>query len=224
MFYLIGLGGGLKTSTHNFEINYANLCKCIQILQEVLHGGCNIKLCNQLLFSNQLQKCCWANHGYCYMRDMMKHDLWLAELQFCNWLLNSNWLQSFMLHPHVLLYFLAEFDCLFYLTGLGGRFKTSTQNFEIHELLSMQIYSKSTKNATCLFLGRFQFCLFYLIGLGGGFKTSTQNFEIHELCKFIKINKNTTSLLFLGQFWCCLFYLIGLGGGLKTSTHNFEIN
>ena len=30
---------------------------------------------------------------------MMKHDLWLAELQFCNWLLNSNWLQSFMLHP-----------------------------------------------------------------------------------------------------------------------------
>ena len=31
---------------------------------------------------------------------MMKHDLWLAELEFCNWLLNSNWLQSFMLHPH----------------------------------------------------------------------------------------------------------------------------
>ena len=56
--------------------------------------GCNIKLCNQLLFSNQLQKCCSANHGYCYMSDMMKHDLWLAELQFCNWL------QSFMLHPH----------------------------------------------------------------------------------------------------------------------------
>ena len=41
----------------------------------------------------------------------------------------------------------------------------------------MQIYSKSTKNATSLsFLGRFWFCLFYLIGLGGGFKTSTQNF------------------------------------------------
>ena len=52
-----------------------------------------------MLFSNQLQKCCWANHGYCYTRDMMKHDLWLAELQSCNWLLNSNWLQSFMLHP-----------------------------------------------------------------------------------------------------------------------------
>ena len=43
----------------------------------------------------------------------------------------------------------------------------------------MQIYSKSTKNATSLFLGRFWFCLVYLIGLGGGFKTSTQNFEIH---------------------------------------------
>ena len=52
-----------------------------------------------MLFSNQLQKCCSANHGYCYYRDIKKHDLWLAELQFCNWLLNSNWLQSFMLHP-----------------------------------------------------------------------------------------------------------------------------
>ena len=40
----------------------------------------------------------------------------------------------------------------------------------------MQIYSKSTKNATSLFLGRFWFCLVYLIGLSGGFKTSTQNF------------------------------------------------
>ena len=55
--------------------------------------GCKIKLCNQL------QKCCSANHSYCYTRDMMKHDMWLAELQICNWLLNSNWLQSFMLHP-----------------------------------------------------------------------------------------------------------------------------
>ena len=64
--------------------------------------GVPVKLCNQLLFSNQLQTCCWANHGYCYTRDMMKHDLWLAELQFCNWLLNSNWLQSFMLHPPVI--------------------------------------------------------------------------------------------------------------------------
>ena len=69
------------------------------LVSEKQFRGCNIKLCNQLLFSNQLQKCCSANHGYCYMRDMMKHDLWLAELQFCNWLLNSHWLQSFMLHP-----------------------------------------------------------------------------------------------------------------------------
>ena len=30
LFYLIGLGGGFKTSTQNFEINYANLCKFIQ--------------------------------------------------------------------------------------------------------------------------------------------------------------------------------------------------
>ena len=32
----------------------------------------------------------------------------------------------------LLLYFLADFDCLFYLIGLGAGFKTSTQNFEIH--------------------------------------------------------------------------------------------
>ena len=41
----------------------------------------------------------------------------------------------------------------------------------------MQIYSKSMKNATSLFLGRFDSVCF-MIGLGGGFKTSTQNFEI----------------------------------------------
>ena len=65
----------------------------------------------------------------------------------------------------------------------------------------MQIYSKSTKNATSLFLGRFWFCLFYLIGLGGGFKTSTQNFwnslimqiyanlfKINEKCYFSSIS------------------------------------
>ena len=43
----------------------------------------------------------------------------------------------------------------------------------------MQIYSKSTKNATSLFLGPFWFCLFYLIGLGGGFKL------LHRILKFI---------------------------------------
>ena len=30
LFYLIGLGPGFKTSTQNFEIHYANLCKYIQ--------------------------------------------------------------------------------------------------------------------------------------------------------------------------------------------------
>ena len=70
--------------------------------------------------------------------------------------------------------------CLVHLIGHGGGFKTSTQNFEIHYLCKfMQIYSKSTKNATSpLFLGRFWFCLFYLIGLGVGFENSTQNCEI----------------------------------------------
>ena len=64
---------------------------------------------------------------------------------------------------------------------LSDRAWWGLQNFytEFWNSLIMQIYSKSTKNATSLFLGRFWFCLVYLIGLGGGFKTSTQNFEIH---------------------------------------------
>ena len=65
---------------------------------------------------------------------------------------------------------------------LSDRAWCGLQNFytEFWNSLIMQIYSKSTKNATSLsFLGRFWFCLFYLIGLGAGFKTSTQNFDIH---------------------------------------------
>ena len=95
----------------------------------------------------------------------------------------------------------------------------------------MQIYSKSMKNATLSFLGRFWFCLVYLIGLVAGFKTSTQNFwnscNYANLCKFnIKQSmNNATSLSFLGQFWFCLVYLIGqIGGGFKISTQKFEIH
>ena len=36
LFYLIRLGGGFKTSTQNFEIHYANLCKFIQNQQKML--------------------------------------------------------------------------------------------------------------------------------------------------------------------------------------------
>ena len=84
-----------------------------------------------------------------------------------------------MLH---LLYFAADFDYVcFYLIGLGGGFKISTLNCEIHYLCKfMQIYSKSMKNATSpLFRNGFWLCLFYLIGLGGGFKTSALNCEIN---------------------------------------------
>ena len=61
--------------------------------------------------------------------------------------------------------FLDRFSfCLFYLIGLGGGFKTCTQNFQ--NWLIMLIYAnvfKITKKIT--------------IGLGGGFKTCTQNFQ-----------------------------------------------
>ena len=76
----------------------------------------------------------------------------------------------------LLCHFLADFDSV----CLSDRAWCGLQNFytEFWNSLCkfMQIYSKSMKNATSLFLGRFWFCLFYLIGLGGGFKTSTQNF------------------------------------------------
>ena len=64
---------------------------------------------------------------------------------------------------------------------LSDRAGWGLQNFytKFWNVLIMQIYSKSTKNATSLFLGPFWFGLFYLIGLGAGFKTSTQNLENH---------------------------------------------
>ena len=68
--------------------------------------------------------------------------------------------------------FLDRFSfCLFYLIGLGGGFKTSTQNFEINYLCKfMQIYSKSQikshKNASShSFLIQFWFSLLYLVEL-----------------------------------------------------------
>ena len=60
--------------------------------------------------------------------------------------------------------------CLFYLIGLGGGFKTCTQNFR--NWLIMLIYAnvfkitkKITKNASSSFLNRFWFGLLYLVEL-----------------------------------------------------------
>ena len=74
---------------------------------------------------------------------------------------------------------------------LSDRAGWGLQNFyRIWNSLIMQIYSKSTKNATSLFLGRFQFCLFYLIGLGGGFYTEFWNSLIMQIyANLFKINK-----------------------------------
>ena len=92
----------------------------------------------------------------------------------------------------------------------------------------MQIYSKSTLNATSpLFIGLFWFCLFYLIGLGGGFKTSTQNFEILLIMQIyanlFKINEKC----YFSISWPILILFVlsdRLGGGFETSTQNFEIH
>ena len=89
--------------------------------------------------------------------------------------------------------FLGRFQfCLFYRIGLGGGFKTSTQNFEIHYLCK---FIQNQQKMLLLFLGRFWFCLFYLIGLGGGFKNFFTEFinyanlfKINEKCYFSSIS------------------------------------
>ena len=123
---------------------------------------------------------------------------------------------------------------LFHMIGLGGGFKTSTQNREIHYLFEIHCnLFEITKNASSpSFLNRF----WPVIALFGRAELRTLNFYTEfwnfapliiygNLCKFIpKITKIASSPTFLDRFSFCLFYLIGLGGGFKTCTQNFEIH
>ena len=122
---------------------------------------------------------------------------------------------------------------LFHKIGLGGGFKTSTQNCEII------IYGN-----LCKFMRNHQKCFFsfisrpilIVIALFGRAELRTLNFYTEfwnfaplinygNLCKFIpKITKIASSPTFLDRFSFCLFYLIGLGGCFKTCTQNFEIH
>ena len=138
--------------------------------------------------------------------------------------------------------FLDRFSfCLFDLIGLGGGFKTSTQNCEINQLCKFKI------NQLCKFMQIFRNhkkCFFsfisqpilIVIALFGRAELCTLNFYTEfwnytplinygNLCKINpKITKIASSPTFLDRFSFCLFDLIGLGGGFKTSTQNCEIN
>ena len=119
------------------------------------------------------------------------------------------------------LYFLADFDCLFYLIGL--------QNFytEFWNSLIMLIFANLFKiNEKCYFSISWPILILFVLSDRAGwglqnFYTEFWNSLIMQI--YSKSTKNATSL-FLGRFWFCLFYLIWLGGGFKTNTQNFEIH
>ena len=132
--------------------------------------------------------------------------------------------------------FLDRFSfCLFYLIGLGGGFKTCTQNFR--NWLIVLIYANVLKNhqKKCFFSFISQPILIWF-ALSGRAKFGTLNFYTElwdfapfinygNLCKFIpKITQIASSPSFLYQFSFCLFYLIGIGGGFKICTQNSKIH
>ena len=90
----------------------------------------------------------------------------------------------------------------------------------------MQIYSKSTKNATSLFHSAIliPFVLSDRACWGlRNFYTELWNSLIMQIYANLKSTKNATSPLFHSGFWFRLFYLIGLGRGFETFTQNCDI-
>ena len=208
LFYLIGLGAGFKTSTQNFEIHYANLFKINEkcyfsviswpiLILFVLSDRAWCGLQNFYTeFWNSLIMQIYANlfkiNEKCYFSSISWAILILFDLSDRAWWGLQNFYTEFWNSLIMQIYanlFKINEKCYFstsqrilILFVLSDRAWWGLRNFytEFWNSLCkfMQIYSKSTKNATSLFLGWFWFCLFYLIGLGGGFKTSTQNCEI----------------------------------------------
>ena len=92
--------------------------------------------------------------------------------------------------------------CLFYLIGLGGGFKTSTQNFEI--LLIMQIYANWFKiNEKCYMYFSISQRILILFVLSDRAWWGLQNFYTEFWQIYSKSTKNAHS-----GFWC---FIWGLG-------------
>ena len=123
LFYLIGLGG-LQNLYTKFSklINYANLCKCIQNH----NNKKSQKNASSPSFLNQF----WFGLLYLVGTLNFYTELWdFAPLinygNLCKFIPKVTKIASSS--------FLYRFSfCLFYLIGLGGGFKTCTQNFKIH--------------------------------------------------------------------------------------------
>ena len=146
-------------------INYANLCKCIQNHKTKNHKKCFFSFISQPILI-------WfALSGRAKFGTLNFYtEFWdFAPLinygNLCKFIPKITKIAS---SPS----FLDRFSfCLFYLIGLGGGFKTCTQNFR--NWLIMLIYAnvfkitkkKITKNASPSFLNRFWFGLLYLVEL-----------------------------------------------------------
>ena len=116
---------------------------------------------------------------------------------------------------------------LFHMIGLGGGFKTSTQNREIQYLKNYGNLCKFIRNHKKCFFSFISQLILIVIALFGRAELRTLNFYTEfwnfaplinygNLCKFIpKITKIASSPTFLDRFSFCLFYLIGLGGASR---------
>ena len=145
LFYLIGLGAGFKTSTQNFEIHYANLCKFIQnqwkcyfsviswpiFIMFVLSNRAWCGLQNFYTeFWNSLIMQMYANlfkiNEKCYfsviswpilIMFVLSDRAWCGLQNFYTWFWNSN-LCKFIQNQRkmlLLLYFLGDFDSVWFI-------------------------------------------------------------------------------------------------------------
>ena len=115
LFYLIGFGGGFKTSTQNFEIH--QLCKCMQIYSKSTKNAKYSSISWPILILFVLSD--WAGWGF---KTSRYTEFWNSSIM-------QIYANLFKINKNATALFLGRFwFCLFYLIGLGGGFKTCTQN------------------------------------------------------------------------------------------------
>ena len=138
LVYLIGLGAGFKTSTQNFEIHYANLCKFIQNQWKCYFSVISWAILILFVLSDRAWLGLQNYQHIMFERSLVKQVLCIF-VQNCN-------REMLLLNCHIRLLV----SVLFYLIGLGGGFKTF--NPELWNALIMLGYEwkyKSKINEKC---------------------------------------------------------------------------
>ena len=229
LFHKIGLGGGFKLLHRIVKlIIYGNLCKCTRNHKKYFFSFISRPILIWFALSGR------AKFGTLnFYTEFWDFSPLINYGNLCKFIPKITKIAS---SPS----FLDRFSfCLFYLIGLGGGFKTCTQNFRnwLIMLIYANVFKITTKknHQTCFFSFISQPILIWF-ALSGRAKFGTLNFYTElwdfaplinygNLYKFIpKIKKIASSPSFLYRFSFCLFYLIGLGGGFKTCTNFFEIH